>query len=37
VGEESFKVNSPKLKKLFKLHYLMELLLLEDDFLSEEA
>ncbi|CAD8066638.1 unnamed protein product [Paramecium sonneborni] len=37
IGEESFKINSPKLKKLFKLHYLLELLLQPDDFLSEEA
>lgn len=33
VGEESFKLNSPKLKNVFKLGYLIELLLEPDDLL----
>ena len=34
VGEESFKLNSPKLKNVFKLSYLIELLVEQDDLLA---
>lgn len=37
MGEESFKLNSPKLKNVFRLGYLIELLLSPDDYQPDSA